>query len=137
MGSTEYHGRCLAFVEDAYELSNGIEIFGGSSARESADIYEAKPSNTPPPRGAFVFYDCWGPIDSVYKNWGHVGLSIGDNQVIHTWDRVRRDHFLSGLDGALLIRKNVGRTITYIFRHICIFRIVQGSGVNGFSKGFE
>jgi len=28
-------------VEEAYERGNGIEVFGGSSARESADNYEA------------------------------------------------------------------------------------------------
>jgi len=31
---------CLAFVEDALERSNEIEIFGGDTAKESADLYE-------------------------------------------------------------------------------------------------
>lgn len=29
LGSQEYPLRCLAFVEDAYERSNGIEMWGG------------------------------------------------------------------------------------------------------------
>lgn len=41
LGSTAYAARCLAFVEDAYEEGNHVEIFGGSSAQESADEYEA------------------------------------------------------------------------------------------------
>jgi hypothetical protein len=41
LGATEYAARCLAFVEDAYEESNHVEIFGGSSAQESADEYSA------------------------------------------------------------------------------------------------
>ena len=28
LGSTEYAGWCLAFIEDALEISNHIEIFG-------------------------------------------------------------------------------------------------------------
>ena len=32
LGATDYAGRCLAFAEDAYEESNHVEIFGGSSA---------------------------------------------------------------------------------------------------------
>ncbi|MEA4961132.1 MAG: hypothetical protein VB114_05645, partial [Lutispora sp.] len=31
----------MAFAEDALERSNNIEIFGGDSAEESADLYEA------------------------------------------------------------------------------------------------
>jgi hypothetical protein len=41
LGATDYAGRCLAFVEDAYEKGNHVEIFGGSSAQESADEYGA------------------------------------------------------------------------------------------------
>lgn len=33
LGATDYAGRCLSFVEDAYEESNHVEIFGGSSAK--------------------------------------------------------------------------------------------------------
>ena len=39
LDSTEYPFRCLAFVEEAYEKGNQIEIFGGSCAKESADEY--------------------------------------------------------------------------------------------------
>ena len=94
LGSTEYATWCLSFVEDAYEESNRVEIFGGSSAKESADEYGAAQSTGEPPRGAFVFYDCFTTINGDYKNWGHVGLCIGEGQVIHAWDIVRMDHYL-------------------------------------------
>ena len=96
IGSTRYPLRCLAFVEDAYEQSNSIEMFGGSCARESADEYAASQHGEPiPPVGAFVFYDCWGSLKGEYKNWGHVGLSVGEGQVIHAWDEVRQDDYLA------------------------------------------
>ena len=95
IGSTAYPLRCLAFVEDAYELSNAVEIFGGSSAQESADMYGAAENRAAdPPLGAFVFYECSGLVDGERQNWGHVGLHVGDGLVIHAWDQVRRDPYL-------------------------------------------
>jgi cell wall-associated NlpC family hydrolase len=94
LDSEAYPFRCLAFVEDAYEISNGIEIFGGSSAKESAEEYGTQTMPLIPPRGTFVFYDCFGLLFETYQNWGHVGLSLGDGQVIHAWNKVRLDHYL-------------------------------------------
>lgn len=93
LGSTAYRFRCLAFVEDCYEKGNSIEIFGGSRAKESADIYGAGREGEPEP-GAFVFYDCSGTIGDTYQNWGHVGLCVGPGKVIHAWDTVRIDGYL-------------------------------------------
>jgi len=94
LGATEYATRCLAFVEDAYEESNHVEIFGGSSAQESADEYGAAQNRGEPPIGAFVFYACAGPVGDEIKDWGHVGLCIGEGKVIHALDTVRIDHYL-------------------------------------------
>jgi cell wall-associated NlpC family hydrolase len=93
VGSDAYPFRCLAFVEDAYEMGNGIEIFGGSTAQESAGAYGVE-TGLAPPAGAFVFYDCWGTLFDIHQNWGHVGLALGDGRVIHAWDRVRIDPYL-------------------------------------------
>lgn len=92
LGNEDYCFRCLAFVEDAYEESNAIEVFGGSSAKESADEYGLTdiPSGEPP-RGAFVFFDMTGELFDITTNWGHVGLCLGDGRVIHAWDEVRID----------------------------------------------
>jgi len=87
--STEYTTRCLAFVEDAYEQANGVEIFGGSTATESAIEYQASRKEEEPAVGAFVFFSCAGTIRDEYKDWGHVGLYLGEGKVIHAWDKVR------------------------------------------------
>lgn len=94
LGSTEYRYLCLGFVEDAYEMPNGIELDGYSYAKESADAYGAERNTGVPPRGAYVLYDCWGEIKGERKNWGHVGLSLGDGKVVHAWDKVRVDGYL-------------------------------------------
>ncbi len=94
LGATEYASRCLAFVEDAYEQSNHVEIFGGCSAQESADEYGAAQNRGEPPIGAFVFYACEGPVEDEIKHWGHVGLCMGEGKVIHAWDKVRIEPYL-------------------------------------------
>jgi cell wall-associated NlpC family hydrolase len=99
LGSTDYVFKCLAFAEDAYELGNQIELDGqGCSAKEAADAYNAQDHTGLPPRGTFVFYDCWGSIKGESRNWGHVGLSVGDGKVVHAWDEVRLDDYLAVQD---------------------------------------
>ena len=93
VGDRGYGLRCLAFVEDAYERANGIELFGGASATESAELYglQAYDADDPPLAGSFVFYAAEGPIDGHRRDWGHVGLALGDGRVVHAWDEVRVD----------------------------------------------
>ncbi|TDC61321.1 hypothetical protein [Streptomyces hainanensis] len=98
LGSTAYASRCLAFVEDAYERPNHLEVFGGDFARESAELYAARDNTGVPPAGAFAFYDSGGELLGRRRNWGHVGLCVGDGLVVHAWDRVRIDHYLAVQD---------------------------------------
>jgi len=56
-GSTAYTTRCLAFVEDAIERSNDLEMFGGDDAAESARLYGASAHTDAPPADALVFYE--------------------------------------------------------------------------------
>jgi len=58
LGNSDYAGWCLSFIEDALEKSNGIEIFGGDSAKAYAMLYADGMRQGNPERGAFVFYDC-------------------------------------------------------------------------------
>ena len=83
----------FGFIEDALEKSNGIEIFGGDTAKESALLYADGMRQGIPERGAFVFYDCicQGPDGPV--NWGHCGISLGDGKIIHAWDMARIDDY--------------------------------------------
>jgi cell wall-associated NlpC family hydrolase len=95
VGVADYTALCYAFVEDAYELGNGIVLDGlGRTAKEAADAYGAAENQGVPPRGAYVFYSCFGTLKGEYRDWGHVGLSLGGGQVIHAWDRVRIDDVL-------------------------------------------
>jgi cell wall-associated NlpC family hydrolase len=93
IGDRSYTGRCLSFVEDAIERANDLEISGGSSARESAEQYGPATylHDAPPPPGSLVFYACEGPADGGWRDWGHVGMALGDGRVIHAWDAVRVD----------------------------------------------
>ncbi len=92
-GSTSYATRCLAFVEDAIERANGLEILGGDDAAESARLYDASIHTDAPPIHALAFYESVGELFGVRRDWGHVGLSLGDGRVVHAWDRVRIDHY--------------------------------------------
>ena len=64
-GSTAYAGWCLSFIEDALEISNQIEIYGGDSAKESCRMYRDALRGGVPERGAFVFYDCLCPASGL------------------------------------------------------------------------
>jgi len=92
-GSTAYATRCLAFVEDAIERSNDLELFGGDDAAESARVYgaAARADEGTPPAGSLVFYESVGELFGERRDWGHVGLSLGDGRIVHAWDRVRID----------------------------------------------
>lgn len=92
-GSTAYATRCLAFVEDAIERSNKLEIFGGDDAAESAQLYGASVNTGAPPAHALVFYKSVGELFGDRHDWGHVGLTLGNHRVVHAWDRVRVDDY--------------------------------------------
>ena len=94
IGETGYAGWCLSFAEDALEISNGIEVFGGDSAKESAELYADAMRQGRPERGAFVFYDCMCKGENGPVNWGHCGISLGDGRVVHAWHAVRIDGYL-------------------------------------------
>ena len=94
VGSSQYAGWCLSFIEDALEISNHIEIFGGDCAKESCEMYYDAIQTGMPERGAFVFYDCMCLSNDGLVNWGHCGISLGGGNVIHAWDVVRIDDFM-------------------------------------------
>jgi cell wall-associated NlpC family hydrolase len=92
-GSTAYATRCLAFVEDAIERSNDLELFGGDDAAESAGLYDAAANTGAPPAYALAFYESVGELFGRRRDWGHVGLSLGDGRVVHAWAEVRIDRY--------------------------------------------
>jgi hypothetical protein len=124
VGERAYPLRCLAFVEDAYERPNEIEVFGGDSAAASASQYGIEPYEPgyPPPAGAFVFYVCGGPVDGTQREWGHVGLALGDGRVVHAWDEVRVDDALE----VRLLRPSAGWTAPRLAGWTPPSRILEG-----------
>lgn len=95
LGRQEYIGWCLSFVEDAIEESNGIEIFGGDSAKESCLLYRDALRTDPPECGSVVFYDCLCHTPEGVMDWGHCGIALEDGSVIHAWNRIRIDNYLA------------------------------------------
>jgi len=106
LGSTEYKYECLSFVEDAYanagsDPRNNIPIpedTGFRYAKYVAEFLNTKIGTKIPPRGAWMFYDWTGWIDlnengvkdsGEIRNWGHVGISLGDGNVIHALGKVQ------------------------------------------------
>jgi len=81
----KYVNLCLAFVQDAYQYGASAKIQRYEYAEQAADALGAEENKGIPPPGAFVFYNWYGTIDGEYKNWGHVGLSLGDGQMVHAW----------------------------------------------------
>jgi hypothetical protein len=45
--------------------------------------------------GVYVCYDCSGTLNDERRNWGHIGLSVGDGRVIHAWGEVRLNGYLA------------------------------------------
>ncbi|MFZ3169195.1 MAG: hypothetical protein WA130_16400 [Candidatus Methanoperedens sp.] len=85
IGSTKYPILCLAFVEDAYKFgakSNPTRLWG--NAKKAAVGLNAKNNIGLPPRGSFVFFE-WTSNDCL--DCGHVGLSLGDGNIIHAFGR--------------------------------------------------
>lgn len=89
---TTVKGFCLRFVQDAYEKGAATSIIRYVGARIAAERTGAIENiDKKIPRGAFVYFDWLGDVKGKYKNWGHVGLYLGDSQLIHAFHHVRID----------------------------------------------
>ncbi|MGI6579219.1 MAG: NlpC/P60 family protein [Saccharofermentanales bacterium] len=81
MGSRNWNGLCLKFVNDAYQAS-GIHVTRYYDAKIAGDHLITNTDHNPP-RGAYVFYD------SPKQPHGHVSISLGNGQVIHAYGSVQ------------------------------------------------
>ena len=80
-----FSGYCAAFVWRCYYSGAMIGNSSYATAREMGDALITN-TDSNPPRGAFVFwYDSNGPQTLA----GHVGLSLGDGNVIHAYRDVK------------------------------------------------
>lgn len=80
-GTKAYSYLCLKFVGECFGAAGLSVPTYGYAANAASKLVSSTSTN--PPRGAVVFWDWWGTIDGVYKNWGHVGISLGDGEVLH------------------------------------------------------
>lgn len=82
IGTGGYEIRCLSFVLNAYRDGANTNIKRYDDAKTAAIALEASKNSGNPPRGTFVFYE-W--TDPTCPDCGHVGLSLGDGNIIHAY----------------------------------------------------
>jgi len=84
---TNWYGYCTAFVQDSFKT---YFRFGSANALMNYLIGSnlfCSDKSVIPPTGTLVFFSAIEP----YKKYGHVGISVGDGKVIHSYDKVRTD----------------------------------------------
>lgn len=84
VGAAAYSGRCQAFVADAYAYGAGMARQSASTAKAARNLWRVSTSRKNIPVGAAVYFD--SPTSPAA---GHVGLYIGNNQVIHAFGKVK------------------------------------------------
>jgi len=83
-----YNFDCLRYVQRAYITGASSPFTPIGYARKAAEeLNAAKNDKSIPPRGAFVFYEWDGDIKDYCVNCGHVGLSIGNGEIIHNYEK--------------------------------------------------
>ena len=84
IGVTKYKGRCQAFVADCYYLGAGMPRRSASTANAACSLWRVSTSRANIPVGAAVYFS--SPTSPAA---GHVGLYIGNGQVIHAFGKVK------------------------------------------------
>lgn len=90
IGKKDWEGWCLKFVKEAFK---GESIEGWTSAEAARQLLERQGKfyssigSYNPPRGALIFFSA---LDE-YKPYGHVGIYMGDQGIVHSYDKVRID----------------------------------------------
>lgn len=81
VGSNAYSGRCQAFVADSYSKGAGMTRRSAATATAAWQSWCVSTSKSNIPVGAAVYFKGSGAA-------GHVGLYIGNGQVIHSYPKV-------------------------------------------------
>jgi hypothetical protein len=78
---------CMAFISDAFKVSENRA--GSANALrtnlETEGEFYFEDTSWDPPRGTLVFFSANPP----YENEGHIGISLGNQEVIHALGRVK------------------------------------------------
>ena len=84
VGTAAYSGRCQAFVADAYAYGAGMARRSAGTANAARNLWRVSTSRKNIPVGAAVYFD-----SPTAPAAGHVGLYIGNNQIIHAFGKVK------------------------------------------------
>jgi len=112
-GSSEWEGWCLKFVREAF---NGEPIPGWTSpeaARQQLETegkFYSSDNCWNPPRGALIFFSATGE----YEPYGHIGIYLGDQGVVHSYDKVRVDTEEGGVNKGITIVEGLSKMSSYI-----------------------
>ena len=85
LGTKMYSGRCQAFVADAFAYGAGMPRRSAASAKVARSMWRVSKSRSNIPVGAAVYFD-----SPTSPQFGHVGLHIGNDQVIHAFGSVKQ-----------------------------------------------
>ena len=112
-GKTDWSGLCLKFVREAFK---GELLDGWTSAEaarrklESEGKFYSWVNCWNPPRGALIFFSALGE----YKSFGHVGIYLGDQGVVHSYGKVRTDAKDGDKSKGIVIVENLSKIDSYI-----------------------
>lgn len=84
LGTAAYSGRCQAFVADAYAYGAGMPRRSAGTANAARNLWRVSTSRKNIPVGAAVYFD-----SPTAPAAGHVGIYIGNNQLIHAFGKVK------------------------------------------------
>lgn len=98
LGNKSYANRCQAFVADAYAYGAGMSRISASTAKQAGDWWIKDTRRDNIPVGAAVYF---------YTN--HVGLYIGNGQVINAYGSVQ----IHTLDKLLTLKGGDGKVYKY------------------------
>ena len=84
VGTAAYSGRCQTFVADAYAYGAGMTRRSAGTANAARNLWRVSTSRKNIPLGAAVYFD-----SPTAPAAGHVGLYIGNNQLIHAFGTVK------------------------------------------------
>jgi len=112
-GSSEWEGWCLKFVREAFK---GESIPGWTSAEaarqqlETEGKFYSSDNCWNPPRGALIFFSATGE----YEPYGHIAIYLGDQGVVHSYDKVRLDTEEGGVNKGITIVERLSKIGSYI-----------------------
>jgi hypothetical protein len=107
LGWTDWEGKCYVFVREAFwQAGVSKEMLPKAGAIDPQKPWAVSVAkwfhdrgqlrmDQAPPRGALVFYG--GNFRTAARVWheGHVGISLGDGQIVHAFGPVRIDDYLN------------------------------------------